>query len=384
MNSRLALVVGVGLALLSPALSPASAPADEPTACGAPVAGLDGWSIATPQSVGLEPRRLCALIGWLDGLRDANVHGVVVVRRGSLVFEHYRKGQDQRWGMPIGEVAYGPVLRHDVRSISKSVVSLLVGIALDRKLIAGIDGPVSPFFPEYADLRTPDRDRILLRHLLTMSAGFAWNETNYTDPANSEIRMTFAPDPYRFVLEQAIATPPGEKFTYSGGATALLGRIVEKVSGKPLEEFARETLFGPLGITDVEWVKMPNGDAAAASGLRLRPRDVARLGQLMLAHGKWDGRQIVSAQWLQDSTTPQIEAADFLLYGYQWWLGRFLVDRREVPWVAGLGLGGQRLFVVPALDLVVVVTSGMYTSPMQRWVPWTLVRDYAVAAIRRD
>jgi CubicO group peptidase (beta-lactamase class C family) len=371
-----ALVVAAAAVLL-----PVQVTAQAPAPCGVPTAGTDGWTIATQPAAGFDSARLCALIKWLDGLGDANVHGVVVARRGALVFEHYRTGSDERWGRSLGNVAFGPDVKHDMRSISKSVAALLVGIAVDRKLIAGVDAPVLGFFPEYAELRTPEKERILVRHLLAMSAGLAWNENvPYTNPANSEIRMTFAAEPYRFVLEQPMDSVPGEVFNYSGGTTTLLGRIVEKASGKTLEAFAREALFEPLGIGDLEWVTMPNGGAAAASGLHLRPRDLAKLGQLMLARGQWQGRQVVSAAWIEDATAPHVEAIDFLLYGYQWWLGRSLIDRREVAWLAGLGLGGQRLFVVPALDLVVVITAGYYASPAQRWVPWSIFRHHVIAA----
>ena len=384
MISRILLATGFSLAVAAAAaLLPVRVAAQAPAACGTPAAGADAWAIAAQPSAGLDPKRLCALVDWLDGQRDGNVHGVLVARRGTLVFEHYRTGADERWARPLGEVAFGPNVKHDMRSISKSVVSLLVGIAIDRKLIPGPDAPVFGFFPEYAELRTAEKERILVRHLLSMSAGLAWNETiPYTNPANSEVRMIFAADPYRFVLEQPVAAAPGETFNYSGGATALLGRIVEKASGKPLEAFAREALFEPLGIGDLEWVTMPNGAPAAASGLRLRPRDLAKLGHLLLARGQWNGRQVVPAAWIEASTAAHIEAIDFLFYGYQWWLGRSLIERREVAWVAGLGLGGQRLFVVPALDLVVVITAGYYTSPAQRWVPWSIFRHYVVAAIR--
>ena len=370
-------------ALIALSIYAVPAHAQPAASCGTPTVRGDGWSIAAPAKAGLDGAQLCALSKWLDGFPQANVHSVVVARRGALVFERYFTGDDEIWGRPIGVVEHGPDVKHDLRSISKSVTALLVGIALDRKLIASIDEPVFKFFPEHADLRTPEKDRILLRHLLTMSAGLAWNENiPYSNPANSERRMTDAPNTYRYILEQRLADRPGAHFNYSGGATQLLAGIVQKAAGKPIEEFAREALFAPLGITDVTWTKMPNGDAAAASGLRLTSRDLAKLGQLMLARGEWNGRKVVSADWIVQSTTPQVEAIDFLFYGYQWWLGRSMIDRRELPWTAGFGLGGQRLFIVPALDLVVVTTTGLYNSPMQRWVPWEIFRRHVMNAVQ--
>jgi CubicO group peptidase (beta-lactamase class C family) len=357
--------------------------AEAEAACGAPSSIDDGWPVATPESAGFDGAALCTLVERVRSLPNSSVHGVVVVRRGALVFEQYFAGEDQIRGRSIGRVEFTPTVKHDLRSISKSVTSLLVGIAVDRGLIRSVDEPVFNFFPEYADLRTPERERITLRHLLTMSSGLAWDEIRpYTDSANSYIRMIYAPDPYRFALEQPVERPPGLRFNYGGGATVLLSKIVQKVTDQQFNQFAREALFVPLGITDIDWMRMPNGDTAAASGLRLRPRDIAKLGQLFLTRGTWNGRRILSAAWLDQSTTAEVEASDFLFYGYQLWLGRALIDKREVPWIAGFGLGGQRLFVVPSLDLVVVVTAGYYTSPMQRWVPWGIFRHDVLGALR--
>jgi len=191
------------------------------------------------------------------------------------------------------------------------------------------------FFPEFAALRTAAKDRILLRHLLTMTSGIAWNESrlSYSDPENSKLRMVAAPDPYQYVLEQPLTTEPGTKWNYSGGSTALLGAILQKVSQKPLAEFAREALFEPLGITEFEWIRMPSGEIAADSGLRLRPRDMAKLGQLVLSQGEWKGKRIVSASWLRESLRKKIDAMH-LHYGYQWWIGSSWANSRTVEWFA--------------------------------------------------
>ena len=296
MAGRLIIRLVVSLPAASPVVQAAAA-----AECGTPAAIGDGWQMATQESAGFDPKRLCELQAKLAAMPQHNVHGVVVVRGGRLVFENYPTGPDQRWGRDLGPTEHGPEVRHDVRSVSKSVTSLLVGIALDRKLIASVDEPVLALFPEYADLRTPEKDRILVRHLLAMSSGIAWDESlPYSDPRNSEIQMIRSPDPNRFVLEQPIRSAPDKVWNYSGGSTQLLGAIVEKVSGQRLDAFAREVLFEPLGIADVEWVNMPSGGVAVASGLRLRPRDMAKIGQLLLSGGAWDGRRIVSAEWLRE------------------------------------------------------------------------------------
>jgi CubicO group peptidase (beta-lactamase class C family) len=172
---------------------------------------LSDWTIANPESAGLRSEPLRDLIEWLDGFGQANIHSVVVVRHGRLLFEHYRAGEDQCWGEPLGSVAHGPESKHDLRSVAKSVISLLFGIALDRKLIRNIDEAMIDWFPQYSDLRTPENERISLRHLLTMSAGLDWNEyVPFTDPKNNETRMYWSADQYRYVLEQPVVAPGGQ------------------------------------------------------------------------------------------------------------------------------------------------------------------------------
>lgn len=299
------------------------------------------------------------------------------------MFEQYFTGADEIWGRSQGEVKFDARTRHDLRSVSKSLTSLLGGLAIQRGKIATVDEPVVKFFPEYAELDTPERRRITLRHLLTMSMGVAWDETiPYSNPANSEIRMTFAPDPERFALEQPIVAPPGRVYNYSGGATALLGAVVRKTTGQALDQFAREALLGPLGITDFEWVGLTGKGPAAASGARMRPRDMAKLGQIVLMRGQWNGREIVPAAWIAESTAPHITGAGIYFYGYQWWLGRTLVERREVKWIAGFGLGGQRIYVAPELDLVVVTTAGMYRSPLQGAVTTEILNQHVLRAVK--
>jgi len=347
-------------------LVPVTAMAQTSAGCGGPADLQDGWPVASPDETGLDPGSICTIGPRLEALK-LNVHAVVVARHGVLVYERYFAGEDEMFGRPLGRVAYDAGTRHDLRSVTKSVTSLLVGIAADIGAIKDLDAPVFSFFPEYASLRTPEKDRITLRHLLTMSAGLAWNETgvSYKSSANSETQMDAAADPYRYVLEQPVEQPAGELYNYSSGSTALIGAVLRKATGRPVERFAKEYLFDPLGIRDVEWVRNANGEARAEGGLRLRPRDVAKIGQLVLEHGGRHGRQIVPAAWVDQSTAPQIPGEGLFFYGYQWWLGRSLVDRREVDWVAGIGSGGQRLFIVPSLDMVVVVMAGLYDNPLQ-------------------
>lgn len=337
--------------------------------CGSPASLDDGWVTASPDSVGLDGARLCGIAARLKDM-EANVHGVVITRHGKLVFEQYFPGYDSPWGRDDGQYTFDAATRHDMRSVSKSLVSLLIGIAINRKLIASVDEPAVKFFPEYAAVKSQGWDRITLRHLLTMSSGLQWDENRaWKDPRNDEPHLGSDADPYRYVLSKPIAAEPDTVWVYNGGGTDLLGNIIERVSGKTLEAFARDALFEPLGISDFEWMKYRNGKVAATAGLRLRPRDAAKIGQLVLGHGAWNEKQIVPADWIEQSIDPRFQAIGYFgglfFYGQQWWLGRSISNGAEVKWIAAMGLGGQRIFVIPDHDLVVMMTSGLYTNPRQ-------------------
>lgn len=385
MNDRVltlgaALLVASGLC--SSPVTAQEAKAQAPLECAAPVDLHDGWSIDTPEALGFDRSRLCGLV---DRLRAADdVHSVVVARHGRLVFEQYFNGYDEPWGHEDKRYEFDAKMKHDMRSVSKSVVSLLTGIAIDRRLIDGVDAPVLQYFPEMASVATKGWADIKLRDLLTMSSGVAWDENlAWTDPKNDEPHLLSETDPIRYVLSKPIADVPGTQWNYTGGGVELLGAIIARRSGQPLDKFAREALFGPLDITDLEWQTYPNGKLAAASGLRLRPRDATKIGQLMLNKGVWQGVQIVSKDWIEQSVVPHFQAIGYFgglfFYGRLWWLGRTLSGGQEVPWISAMGLGGQRIFIVPSLDLVVTSTSGLYTDPRQGIAALNMLRTVITA-----
>ena len=376
---------GIAAVILLLASTPQALSQSSPS-CGVPAALGDGWAIDSPDSVGIDGARLCGIATRLKET-DANVHGVVIIRHGRLIFEQYFPGYDRPWGQGDGQYEFDATSKHDMRSVSKSAISLLVGIAIDRKLIASADEPVVKFFPDYSSVKSPGWDNITLRHLLTMSSGMRWDEGRaWTDPKNDEPYLGSEADPVRYVLSKPIAAPPDTVWTYNGGGTDLLGNVIERVSGKPLEAFAREMLFAPLGISDWEWMKYRNEKIASAAGLRLRPRDAAKLGQLVLNKGDWNGRQIVSTRWIEQSVTPRFQAiglfGGLFYYGQQWWMGRTLSGDKDVKWVAAQGLGGQRIVVIPELDLVMVTTSGLYGSPRQGSAPLDILANYIIPSVR--
>lgn len=352
--------------------------ADLPDGCDVPVARDDGWPVASLNEDKLIDRgALCRMADRLADSSDANIHAVLVARGGKLVFERYFRGSDEIYGRPVGKVTFDADTLNNVKSVSKSVASLAVGIAIDRGLIRSINEPIFSFFPELSDLRSPEKDRIQLLHVLTMSMGLGWVEATPSNEGNNdEGRLHMASDPCRYVLGLPVTAPAGQEFFYNTGALTLMSAIVRKATGRPLDEFARETLFEPLGITRVEWNRY-KGDSDAGGGLRLRPRDMAKIGQLVLAGGRWNGRQIVSREWIETSTAPKLKATDNQSYGYLWWLGRSLLNGREVRWVGALGRGGQSIRIVPELDLVVVVTAGYYQdySPKAFQLQYSVFRD---------
>jgi CubicO group peptidase (beta-lactamase class C family) len=350
--------------LLALVLVAAPAAAQETKTCGLPAQIGDGWSFAAPADVGIDGAALCGIDKIVADWPQADVHAAIVVRHGKLIAERYYTGPDEHFNSSlVTTVHFTPETKHDLRSISKSVTSLLLGIALGEDKFPSLDTPVLDVLTKYADLRTPEKERINFRHLLTMSAGLVWDESAkpYGDPANSWTHLRVAIDPIRYVLERPVAAVPGEVYAYNSGGTEVLAATLAKMTGRRLDNYAQEKLFGPLGITDFEWAELPvTGQPAASAGLRLRPRDTAKLGHLMLGAGVWEGRRVLPADWVAESMKPRINGFGLYQYGYQWWLGRSYVRGREVTWTAGMGDGGQRLYVVPTLDLVVVVNSGLY------------------------
>jgi CubicO group peptidase (beta-lactamase class C family) len=195
--------------------------------------------------------------------------------------------------------------------------------------------------------------------------------------------MENAADRNRFALDRPIIAEPGARWIYSGGSVALIGALIARGSAKTLDEFARQTLFPPLGISHFEWARGKDGTPSAASGLRLTPRDLLTLGLLTLGKGSYQGRRIVSAEWITHSFTPAIATGDGLDYGRLWFLGQAAPPafKRPLPWAAGFGNGGQRLWVMPEADLALVIFSGHYNQPDSWVTPMRIWREIVVANV---
>ena len=343
----------------------------------------DGWMTGPLEQAGIDRHRLEQMTDSIRSHPELNVHAVLIERAGHLVYEEYFSGKDERWGEPLGVVTFNRGTLHDLRSVTKSVVSALVGVASSSGAIPSLDAPLLSYFPEYKDLDVPERRRITVRHALMMSVGLEWNEDiPYTDPTNDEIAMTRSPDPLHYVLARPIVSAPGTAWRYNGGTTQVLGTIVQRATKQPLAEYARAMLFSPLGITESEWLGSLAGVPAAASGLRLRPRDLAKFGSLYLHDGRWNGRQILPRGWVHESTRrrltfPGQEAGG---YAYQWWHACYPTASgvAEVP--TAVGNGTQRIFLLRAQQTVVTVLAGRYNDFTSN-PPERLLLDFILPAL---
>jgi CubicO group peptidase (beta-lactamase class C family) len=361
----------------------AAQPAHAPYTYAAPPSLDDGWTTASLAQTGVDRQRIEAMTTAIRTRPDLNIHAALIERDGRLVYEEYFSGKDERWGESLGVVNFNRSIKHDLRSITKSVVSALVGIAHHAGQIPSLDAPLLDYFPEFKDLQVPERRQISIRHALSMSAGFDWNEEiPYSDPRNDEIVMIRSRAPMRYVLSRPIIAPPGTAWRYNGGTTQVLGAIVQRATKQPLAEYARARLFAPLGITDFEWLGNLYGVPSAASGLRLVPRDLAKFASLYLHEGRWNGRRVLPEGWVEESTRRQIALPGGRSrgYGYQWWLGCYPTSSGSVEVPTGVGNGAQRVFVLRAHRTVVTFLAGRYND-FSLNPPEPMLRDYIIPAL---
>jgi len=348
------------------------------------------WPRSSPEKEGLDAAPLDAFDRELASGAQGYVDSMLVIRHGRIVYEkaydHSKdyarlfegKGKpgiynyyDPAWHpfytlsppSALTRAASGARL-HTMQSVSKSVTSALIGIAVGRGEIAGVDARVMPLLSDWRVPPDPRRDRMTLRDVLTMTTGIRWDEetAEYTDPRNNCAVMEGKDDWVRYVLEQPMAEEPGKTFVYNSGATMLLSAVLQKTTGKTADEYAKEHLFTPLGIDASYWKRTPRGVADAEGGLYLAPTDLAKLGELYMRDGVWRGKRMLPEGWAAESTRPRVKAGKHR-YGYQWWV---MSEKGPSSYAcyAAWGYGGQFLFVVPELDLIAVFTGwNIYDKP---------------------
>ena len=341
----------------------------------------DGIKTATVSEVGMDTSVVNEITNQITSGYYPNIHSLLIYKDDKLVYENYFKGKDQYLGKDLGVIEHGINDLHGIRSISKSVVSACIGIAINQGKIKNIDQKVFDFFKEYAAYDTGMIKGLSIKHLLTMTSGLKWNEeVPYDNPENSEIKMNRSADPIDFILSSPMITLPGKEWRYNGGTTQLLSIIIERATGKKVDEFAKEYLFRPLGIATFEWIKMPGTDnPAAASGLRLRSRDLLKFGILYHNKGKWNGKQIIPRDWIKQSFHTIIHrpvspnrAKPNGGYGYQFWTFNDTIQTQPVYIVAAVGNGDQRIYFDEKNNLLVVITAGNYNI-------WTIQNNsYAI------
>ncbi len=293
-------------------------------------------------------------LGRLSTLVDSGafrrVTSVLVSRHGSVVHERYHDDG-------------GPDALRDTRSATKTVTGMLVGIAIDRGELPGVETPLLSFFEDLAPFAGdgPAKRAVTIRHLLTMTSALDCDDADPASPGNEE-RMYPTDDWLRFALDIPASDAAGGRFRYcTAGVTALAG-VLERASGRPLDAYAEEHLFRPLGIGAVRWARSPSGLVQPGGGLGFRSRDLLALGQLALDGGRAGDRRVISADWVRDSMMPQVRIGEDLAYGYLWWLPALRVGDRVVQAALMRGNGGNAVAVLPEHDAVAVVTSTNYNT----------------------
>lgn len=307
----------------------------------------DGWAVSSLQMEGLDTEIIEKLTRQIMAKEFQGIHSLLIVKNGKLVHESYFED----FTRSSLQTTY---------SITKSISSALIGIAIDSGMIQSVNDTVISFFPEYS-IQDPIKKNIRLSHLLTLTSGLEWDEKSYpySDPRNTETKMVGEEDWMKFVLDQPMRTTPGIEWVYNTGSVHLLSGIIKHASGMYADVFAEQFLFKPLGIQNYEWNRDPQGfpcTGGTQQGLRLTSRDVAKFGYVFLNDGKWDKLEVISKAWVEESTRIHMDVRSEGGFGYLWWTGVHTVNGETVPHYFAAGYGGQTIHIAPELDLMIVFT----------------------------
>ena len=340
---------------------------------------LETWPVSSPKEVGLDPEVLRSFDTDIAAGKYGCVDSMLVIRHGRLAFDRsYRHDYDRIYGKeaketgalnahdPTGPYNYfnpwwHPFYRrgnlHSLQSVTKTVTSVVIGVATARGEFPDLTTPILKFFDTSKVANIDERKRrVTIRHLMTMTGGFDWNEDlPYNDPNNSCSLMEASFDWVEFAINRKMARESGTAFNYNSGETELLAHIFHVATGRDIEEYAAEHLFAPLGIEHFFWKRSPSGPIDTEGGLYLDPHDLAKIAYLFLNKGVWQGKPIVTPKWVMESVTPQVDVdKSGVKYGLKWWIFPY-GDGSKAAW-AGSGFGGQMPIIIPEHDLVIVFT----------------------------
>jgi len=322
----------------------------------------DGWQISSLAKEGVDEGIINDLMRAVLTGKYPNVRSILLVKNGNIILEEYF-------------YHYHRYVIQDFRSVGKSVTSELVGIAIDKGFIKGVNEKLFDYFPEFEKGTDWDKrkDEILLHHVLNMTWGI-----DQSGPANYAIWYTenWITD----ILNLPLVREPGTQFEYHSAAPALFGPIIEHTSGISVSEFARKYLFEPLNISHYQWYIFPDGSEMTAGALWMRPRDMAKFGYLILSGGQWHGKQILSEEWINKSTSAHISAGGYD-YGYYWWLGKLNKENEIIESIMASGYGGQRVYVIPKLNLIAVFTSQPDNNPKGHTRIAQILTDFVLPAM---
>jgi CubicO group peptidase (beta-lactamase class C family) len=318
-----------------------------------------GWRAASPESQGMNSNILENMLQTI-WKKDLDIDSVLVVRNGYIVLDAYHYGIDS-------------IHKHNIHSCTKSVMSALIGIAIDKGSIKDVNQPVLDFFPKHvAKNLDADKKAMTLEHLLTMTTGLECRDSSlYKGSGMKQMRMSA--DWIQFMIDLPMVEVPGAHFEYCNGSSFLLSAILQQQTGMNALKFADKHLFGPLGISDIWWPSNPQGITIGWSKIRMQPRDMAKVGYLYLNNGLWDGKQIISSRWIKASTRKHIDATLLPGYGYQWWI--------VSPGIyTAVGRKGQFIMVASEKNIVAVFTSRL--DPEDFYTPLILWAAYIMPAVK--
>jgi CubicO group peptidase (beta-lactamase class C family) len=370
---RLLLICVLILSIASVSLS------QEARALSIPQDKQDGWTTASPESVKLSSSKLQAMETAIAAQQFKNITSVLIARNGKLVYEKYFDGAET-------------ALRN-TRSATKTIAGILIGIAIDKGLLAGANAPVMSFFANKQPVQNPDprKAKITIEDFLTMSSLLECDDSNQFSAGNEE-RMYLIEDYVKFTLDLPIKgfpawatkpkdSPHGRSFSYCTAGVATLGGVLERATKMTVPEFSMKHLFAPLKIQKAEWQITPTGLAMTGGGLGLQSRDYLKIGQLYADGGVWNGNRVVSERWVKLSTQPQAQVDDETEYGYLWWIKAFKSGDKKFAAYLMQGNGGNKVAVFPELNMVVVVTTTNYNIRGAHELSDRLLSEHILAAV---